>query len=59
MVMEFFLAGNGVMIDSADETAGVLLLDVFRSEQGSVARDAATERFIDWLRTHAVPIATD
>ena len=36
MVMEFFLARNGLMIDSDDETAGVLLLDVFRAEQGSI-----------------------
>lgn len=58
MVMEFFLARNALMIDSDDETAGVLLLDVFRAEQGSAARDAATERFIAWLRAHTVPLPT-
>lgn len=59
MVMEFFLARNGLMIDSGDDTAGVLLLDVFRAEQGSPDREAATERFTDWLRTHTVSLVTD
>lgn len=59
MVIEFFLARNGLVIDTDDETAGVLLLDVFRAEQGSADRDAATERFIAWLRAHTVPLSTD
>ncbi len=59
LAMEFFLARNGLMIDSGDDTAGVLLLDVFRAEHGSLARDKATERFVAWVRTHTVPFTID
>ena len=59
LAMEFFLARNGLVIDSADETAGVLLLDILRAERGSPARDTATERFVAWVRTHTVSFPID
>ncbi len=59
LAMEFSLTRNGLMIDSGDETAGVLLLAVFRAEHGSPARDTATERFVGWVREHTVPFTID